>query len=383
MSDSDQTPMSDSEHTPTSDSDDRTLGAIATLVPPLLGALEALRHLARHLDPAGIADQLASVGAPEAALREALAPLHAAAWPDHLLALRNPLAGAAEAAILAFDGLRAAIADPDGLRQAYRAIRLLPRALAALYPLTCSLPVISRFFLEPEAREDLALLACLREANPAPDNTGTIHLHNDRASRGGVSIYVPEYYDQARAYPLVMALHGGAGHGSAFLWNWVASARTRGVIVLAPTAIGDTWSLMGPDVDSENLARLLDFARQNWNIDPARRLLTGMSDGGTFALLSGLQEDSPFTHLAPVAASFHPMLVELAEPSRLAGLPIYLTHGALDWMFPVRIARTAAQSLAAAGARLTYREIEDLSHVYPTDENPKLLDWLMAPLDAL
>ncbi len=365
-----------------SDNDDRILDAIATLVPPLLDALEALRHLARRMDPSQIAEHLASVGTPDARLAESLVAFTAIAWPDHLMNFRDHLASSAETTLQAFEGLRAAITAPDGLRQAFRAIRLLPRALEALYPLTIALPVISRFFLEPERREDTELLTRLREANPPRENTGVLHIDNDRASRGGVSVYVPEYYDPARPWPLVMALHGGTGHGSAFLWNWVASARTAGVIVLAPTALGDTWSLMGPDVDSENLARKLQFARENWNIDASRLLLTGMSDGGTFSLLGGLQEDSPFTHLAPFAASFHPMLAELAEPSRLAGLPIYLTHGALDWMFPVRMGRLAAQTLARAGARVTYREIEDLSHVYPVDENPKLLAWLTAQAPA-
>jgi phospholipase/carboxylesterase len=27
---------------------------------------------------------------------------------------------------------------------------------------------------------------------------------------------------------------------------------------------------------------------------------------------------------------------------------------------------------------LVYREIEDLSHTYPRDENPAILDWLVA-----
>ena len=48
-----------------------------------------------------------------------------------------------------------------------------------------------------------------------------------------------------------------------------------------------------------------------------------MSDGGTFTLLSGLDEASPFTHLAPVAASFHPLLLTMADPracERAAGL---------------------------------------------------------------
>ena len=106
-------------------------------------------------------------------------------------------------------------------------------------------------------------------------------------------------------------------------------------------------------------------------------LLSGMSDGGTFTLLSGLAEDSPFTHLAPVAASFHPMLLAMTAPERLTGLPIHLTHGALDWMFPVSMARTAHRMLAAAGAAITYREIADLSHAYPRDGQGEVLDWFM------
>ena len=44
-------------------------------------------------------------------------------------------------------------------------------------------------------------------------------------------------------------------------------------------------------------------------------LLIGMSDGGTFTLLSGIAEDSPFTHLAPTAASFHPFLLAMTSPA--------------------------------------------------------------------
>ncbi len=51
-------------------------------------------------------------------------------------------------------------------------------------------------------------------------------------------------------------------------------------------------------------------------------------------------------------------------------------HGALDWMFPVEIARMARDELAKAGADLTFREIEDLSHTYPREENARILEWL-------
>jgi phospholipase/carboxylesterase len=41
------------------------------------------------------------------------------------------------------------------------------------------------------------------------------------------------------------------------------------------------------------------------------------------------------------------------------------------------MARMGRDALLAAGARVVYREIEDLSHTYPRDENPRILEWLM------
>ena len=120
----------------------------------------------------------------------------------------------------------------------------------------------------------------------------------------------------------------------------------------------------------------MDYAKENWNIDTSKVLLTGMSDGGTFSYVSGLQSSSPFTHLAPSSASFHPMLVEVADADRLSDLPIYLMHGALDWMFPIDVARSARDALSTAGAKVEYREIDDLSHTYPVEENPRIMDWL-------
>jgi len=36
----------------------------------------------------------------------------------------------------------------------------------------------------------------------------------------------------------------------------------------------------------------------------------------------------------------------------------------------------ARDVLTAAGAHVEYREITDLSHTYPREENPKILEWL-------
>jgi phospholipase/carboxylesterase len=330
----------------------------------LLDTLGTLEFIARHLHPPRLDALVATLGDRDAALREALTK---AVWPEQL---RDPIGRAAEATLRACDGLRAAAGSVDGIRQAYRALRQVSRALEALYPLAAVLPTVDRFFLASDNRTVGATRTDVA--------TGVIHARNDTSERGGFSVYVPEDYDPARAYPLVMALHGGSGHGRLFLWSWLREARGRGVILVAPTAIGDTWSLMEPDLDTLHLAQVLDEIAQRWMVDRTRLLLTGMSDGGTFTLLSGLDDQSPFTHLAPVAASFHPLLLTMAAPRRVTGLPVYLVHGALDWMFPVSIARTAQRALTAAGAQVTYREIAGLSHAYPRDEGSAILGWFLA-----
>ena len=207
--------------------------------------------------------------------------------------------------------------------------------------------------------------------------TGIIHDHNEPGSRGGFSLYVPEYYTPDRAWPLVVALHGGSGNGRGFLWRWLRETRSMGAILVAPTAVGSTWALMGEDADTSNLARILDFATSRWNIDPGRLLLTGMSGGGTFCYMTGLEAASPFTHLAPVAVTFHPLMAEMVDAERLRGLPIFIVHGRLDWMFPVQTARLTRDALMAAGANVTYREIDNLSHCYLREMNAPILGWLL------
>ncbi|MGO4711797.1 phospholipase [Bradyrhizobium sp. 2TAF24] len=359
--------------------DQARLDDLVALLPPLLRSLEGLGFIARHLHPPDFAAVLEAVGTPEVALRNALPRL--ADWPEALAPVVTQLRGAAEAVLAAFDGLRAAPGEADGLRAVFGALRQLPRAQEALYPLTDLAPVHA-FFLDPQVREDPDLQTRFARAGKR-DGTGVLHAENSFRDRGGFSLYVPEYYTPDRAWPLVMALHGGSGHGRAFLWSWLRDARSRGAILVAPTAIGPTWALMGEDPDTPNLARILAFVRERWAIDPQRLLLTGLSDGGTFSYVSGLEPASPFTHLAPVAASFHPLMAQAADAERLHGLPIRITHGVLDWMFPVEIARGARQALTAAGATVSYREIEDLSHTYPREENAGLLDWLAAPLPTV
>ncbi|MDD1519659.1 MULTISPECIES: phospholipase [Bradyrhizobium] len=347
---------------------------IVAVLPPLLNALEALGFFQRHLHPPAFASVMDAIGTPDEALQTA----HAAIgdWPEQFAGLRERLDRACGETLAAFAGIREVERGHGDLVAVFRALRHVPRAQEALYPLAVKFPPVSGFFLNAANRDNADLLSKLEAG--ASEDTGIFHDHNEPGSRGGFSVYVPEYYTPERAMPLVMALHGGSGNGRGFLWSWLRDARSLGAILVAPTATGPTWALMGDDTDTPNLMRILEAVRSRWSITPSRMLLTGMSDGGTFCYVTGLDGASPFTHLAPVAATFHPLMAEMADATRLQGLPVFITHGKLDWMFPVQTARQTQAALSAGGADVIYREVDDLSHTYPREINAELMEWLNA-----
>jgi phospholipase/carboxylesterase len=351
---------------------------ISQLVPATLKAMHALEFAGRHLSPSALPQIIEAMAGRDSDLTAALEASRAMDWPERLKSVRACLEPAAEFAAAGIAGLRGASEAPQPIVAAYRALRNYALAAQSIYPMAAFLKPVSHFFLESSARDDAALAASLAAVEPGRENVGVMHAGGGPGTRGGFSLYVPETYDPDQAYPLVVALHGGSGNGGAFLWSWVREARTRGMIVLAPTAIGSTWSMLEPEVDGPSIDAMVAEVARQWNIDGERKLLTGMSDGGTFSYVLGLRGDCQFTHLAPVAAAFHPMLLTLADEKRLQGLPIHIVHGLQDWMFPAQLARQAEQTLGAAGAKVVYREIADLSHTYPRDENGAILDWFMA-----
>lgn len=377
--------MSDESKRPGAGEDPDTdvlLDATTALIPPLLTALDALAYVGRHLHPPALMELVPGIEQFRAPVAAGLETFRSVAWPEHLSQFASHAERAGSEALKAYEGLEQCLTQSNPVMGAYRAMSFNTRAVEALYPISAMLPPVSRFYLSDSYRGDEALQAKLAAADAGAENVGIMHAANEPTERGGFSLYVPEYYDGSEPMPLVVALHGGSGHGRSFLWSWLKDARSRGVILASPSSKEGTWSLMGPDLDSATLDAIVARVSEHWNVDGQRILLTGMSDGGTFSYLSGLRAESPFTHLAPIAASFHPMLLEFAEAERLQDLPVYLTHGALDWMFDIEVARMAEASLRQAGVDLTYREIEDLSHTYPREENDRILDWLLAPRES-
>lgn len=253
------------------------------------------------------------------------------------------------------------------------------RAQETLYGLH-RLPPISRYFVEPAFHDRIE---ALDPEPPAGIRVGLLEAppgSQGDPRHGGFCLYVPERYDGTTEWPLVVALHGGSGSGNDFVWTWLREARGRRFFLLAPTACGATWSMMGPDVDGPALDAIVQHVCEHWRVKRTSILLTGLSDGATYALLCGLRHGSPFTAIAPVSGTLHPAALAAERLACIAGRRIYLVHGARDWMFPIESARLTRDVLREAGADLVFREIDDLSHTYPREENDRILRWFDSSL---
>ena len=350
-------------------SDEQILDAITDLTPKLLTTLEAFEQLQQNMDPSRV-PQLKDFIAPfEDELRPAFDHLQALEFPAHLASFQKQLHDGADYCLRACNGFTGTHDDPWITMKAMRAHC---RAQSFMYSIATVMNPINQYFLEQDARTNQALLdACMLQN----DSTGLKHFNNARTSRGGFSLYVPEYLEPTKARSLVVALHGGTGHGADFLWSWLREARTRGFILLAPTSQQDTWSLSGEEHDLEPLATMITYIKENWAIDDNHILLTGMSDGGTYTLLAGLQEHSPFTHLAPFSGVLHPEICMSGRIRFAHERNIFLVHGTSDWMFPIETAYMAKSELESAGANLTFSAEEGLSHTYARFQNPHLITW--------
>src|SRR4051794_3159468 len=108
-------------------------GHLAALLPPLLRSLEMLGFIARHFHPPDFGVVMEAAGAPDHDLRAARLALDG--WPDELAGVVKHLLSATDCALAAFEGLRGAPDQADGVRAAFRALRYLPRAKEALYPI--------------------------------------------------------------------------------------------------------------------------------------------------------------------------------------------------------------------------------------------------------
>jgi phospholipase/carboxylesterase len=174
-------------------------------------------------------------------------------------------------------------------------------------------------------------------------------------------MFVPQVVAGATGAPLLVFLHGAGRTVEPFVDAFGPVAEANGVIVLAPFARDQTWDRIfgtfGSDVARIN--SILEYVFERWPIDPERIVLSGFSDGATYALAVGRANGDLFSRLVAFAPGF------LFNVNAVGRPPVVVTHGTRDQV--LSYAKTAQQivpSLVQLGYDVDFRSFPG-DHVVP------------------
>lgn len=348
--------------------------AIQSMAAKLLHFLRAFEAVQEEIHLAHVAESQTrlreAVGESFPALPAELAVLSA---PEPLQAFHAQLS---EAVSCFADAYALFVSNSSGPQFGQRFVssrQALCRGLYRLYPLRAQLPPLQPYWVLPAGSSAPVEPEPTLQEETAP--LGFIHKEGGKW-RAEYSLYVPEYYTPQQCWPLIVCLHGGFGHGDEYIWTWLRPAKSKGYLLLSPKSLGPTWSVLTPALDIHSIEAMLDDVLATYAVDRTRIYLTGLSDGGIFTYLLGLARPELFAGIVPVAGHMHTLVDTLLRQGRGKALPIFVVHGAQDYIFPVSFTRQTCNLLTRLGYNVTYEELPDWGHAYTYTINERLvLPW--------
>jgi len=146
--------------------------------------------------------------------------------------------------------------------------------------------------------------------------------------------------------PLLVLLHGAGRANAVMVQHFEAEADMRGLVLLAPVSRGVTWDAVsiaeeppsqdsplanrlshrfGSSADARRVEAAIAALEKQVAVDPKRVVLSGFSDGATFALAMGMSRDYPF---AAVIAWSPGIAIRTEDPAH--GRRVFISHGRAD-----------------------------------------------------
>ena len=229
---------------------------------------------------------------------------------------------------------------------------------------------------------------------------------NDQGETLPYRLFVPKGYDKTQPHALVLFLHGAGERGSdneaqlkhaQFLRFAEEDAqRKQPTIIVAPQCpsgrmpdgeddykwVQVSWSAKDPIPTPKEPSygmrltfEILDALEKEFNIDPDRRYVTGLSMGGYGTFDALVRRPKYWAAGVPICGG-----MDNSKAKEIAHIPVWVFHGDEDRAVPVERSRTAVEALKEAGGDPKYTEFEGVGHFAwgPAYEEPELVDWLFS-----
>jgi predicted peptidase len=207
-------------------------------------------------------------------------------------------------------------------------------------------------------------------------------------------LLVPKNYARTIKYPLVLFLHGSDERGTdnkkqlyVGLDVFASEAMTERYqcFIAAPQCPTDMkWADVDwkadrhtmRDIPTEALAMAIELVRElpkEFSIDTSRVYVTGYSMGGYGSWEAIQRRPDLFAAAVPVCGGG-----DESQAARIARIPVWAFHGALDQIVKVARSRNMVNSIVMAGGMPRYTEYPDINHFCwgLAFSNPEMFDWL-------
>lgn len=191
------------------------------------------------------------------------------------------------------------------------------------------------------------------------------------------AVYVPRNYDPSKPWPLIVFLHGAGERGDDGLLQTEVglpsairrnAERFPAVVVMPQCPEGVWW-----DKAIEDIERAYALTCEEYNIDPDRIYLTGLSMGGYATWQYGARRIDRWAALIPICGGGN-----VEDAPVLASVPIWAFHGADDETVKPEESRKMVEAVKQAGGDIQYTEFEDTGHNSwdQAYRNKKVIRWL-------
>lgn len=190
-------------------------------------------------------------------------------------------------------------------------------------------------------------------------------------------LYLPkDYAESDKEFPLILFLHGMGERGTD-----IEEVKTHGLPKLISEEKEFPFIVVSPQCPDEYfwnddlLLALLDEIENDYRVDKNRIYITGLSMGGHGTWTLALAQPDRFAAIAPICGWSHPV-----EFCKIAHMPIWIFHGAKDFVVPVSASEQMLEKLKSCGGsnvKLTiYPEAYHDSWT-ETYNNEELYKWLL------
>lgn len=214
-------------------------------------------------------------------------------------------------------------------------------------------------------------------------------------------VYVPAGWSQEQKWPVILFLHGAGERGEDGLLQTEVGIGTAirrhserfPCLVVFPQCRNNAW-WAEPEMEAQALTAL-EQTLQEFNGDPARIYLTGLSMGGYGTWSLAARHPGKFAALAPICGGIRPppgLASTQASPTessddpymavarKIGKTPVWVFHGSADAVVPVSESRQMVEALRSIGGNVHYTEYEGVGHnawdrAY---DEPDFLPWLFA-----